>query len=58
MSSKKIFDIEDSVNDFLYFYNNSQNSTTKMSHIDVMRNIDNKEVLENVIMMTDKSKKE
>ena len=40
------FDIEDSVNDFLYYNNNRKHSTTKMSPFDVMRNIDNWEVLE------------
>ena len=53
----KSFDLEDSVNEFLYYYyNNSKHSTTNMSPLNVLRNMDNKEVIEKVIMMTEKSR--
>ena len=53
---KKSFDLEDSVNEFLYYYNNRKHSTTNMNSFNVMRNMDNKEVIEKVIMMTEKSR--
>ena len=53
---KKSFNLEDSVNEFLYYYNNRKHSTTNMSPFNVMRNMDNKEVIEKVIMMTEKSR--
>ena len=53
---KKSFDLEDSVNEFLYYYNNKKHSTTNMNPFNVMKNMDNKEVIEKVIMMTEKSR--
>ena len=42
------FDMEESVSDFLYYYNGRKHSTTGVTPFEVMRNMDDKDMIEKV----------
>ena len=53
---KNKFDLEDSVNDFLFYYNNRKHSTTQVAPYTVMSNMNNLELIDKVTKMTVKSR--
>ena len=53
---KEKFDLEDSVNDFLCYYNNKKHSTTQTSPYEEMKNMDDKQLILKVALATEKSR--
>ena len=53
---KEKFDLKDSVNDLLCYYNNKKHSTTQTSPYEVMRNMDDQQLILIVALAIEKSK--
>ena len=53
---KEKFDLEDSVNDLLCYYNNKKRSTTQTSPYEVMKNVDIQQLILKVALATEKSR--
>ena len=51
---KENYDLEDSVNDFLIYYNNRKHSTTGIAPYHVMRNVNDEHLISKVKLKTEK----
>ena len=53
---KDKYDFEDSVNDFLIYYNNRKHSTTGIAPYVIMRNVNDQKLIQKVITKTEKTR--